>query len=310
MKYLIFLNRFEQDKNVLEKKLNSLSIKIIKEEYKALIVEAENPEQLFSLQEISKAFKIVTDWKELNFKRLNEDSLKAIKETNLKNYKIRTKFHDKIKISAKSVYKHINPYLKHEGFLPDEDNFELILFVEFRKEKNNVLYRVSYSLKEWNHEVEGGNINYSDFAVIIENPSLSEEVSDFLRLCWIFRMKLFIVTQNKDFGKILSKAKEITKGIDYEKFEVVVSSDIPKGYIFAGFSKVAKDSEIKLKEFFSESNNKKIALVFGDDKFGLTQGMRDKMDYMFRLTPELKKPLKSSQALSYVLGLYSCIKIA
>src|SRR3989344_3587561 len=39
------------------------------------------------------------------------------------------------------------------------------------------------------------------------------------------------------------------------------------------------------------------------EKFALTQNLRDKLDYSFRLTKETKKPLRASHALSYVLGL-------
>ena len=56
-------------------------------------------------------------------------------------------------------------------------------------------------------------------------------------------------------------------------------------------------------------NDAKIALVFGDDKYGLTQETRDKLNYCFRLTPEIKKPLRASHALSYVIGFYTAYKI-
>jgi len=65
-----------------------------------------------------------------------------LKESKIKSYKIQTKFHDKIKISAKSVYKHINPYLKHESFQVNEENPEVILYLEFKKENNKLLSKL------------------------------------------------------------------------------------------------------------------------------------------------------------------------
>jgi len=41
--------------------------------------------------------------------------------------------------------------------------------------------------------------------------------------------------------------------------------------------------------------------------FGLSQELRNKLDYSFRLTKETKKPLRGSHALSYVMGLINSI---
>lgn len=308
MKYLLFLNRFEQDKNILIKKLENLGSKFIKQEENNLIIQSEDINELLKLQEIAKILQLSTDWKELNFNELKKDSLNSIKNLKQKTYKIQTKFYNKIKISAKSIYKHINPYLKHEGFIPKEESPELILYIEFKKENKNIFYRVSYSLANWYTPLNTSKLNYSNFAVVIENPTLVEEVSDLLRLCWIFKIPLYIITKDKRFDKLLKKAEEITKGIDYEKMKLVITNKLPTEYVLAGFSKLAKANEKELK-IFLEKENKKIALVFGDDKFGLTSETRDKMNCMFRLTPEIKKPLRASHALSYVLGIYTSMKL-
>lgn len=310
MQYLIFLNRFDKDKNVLERKLSGLGVRVISEEDDSLLVECKDANGLLGLQEVSRIVKIFSGWKVLNYKTLKEDSLKAVAESNIKEYKIQTRFFSKIKISAKSIYKHINPYLKHEGFSFNENDFEVVLFVEFARENNEIMYRVSYSLKEWYNPVKTVGVDYSKFVIVIENPSLVEEVSDFLRLCWIFKIPLYVLTKNKDFGKLLKKAKEVTKGIEYDKFQLFVVDKLNlKNAILVGFSKLAKENETGLKKFFLNLNEKKVALVFGDDKFGMTQQLRDKMDLMFHLTPELKKPLRGSHAVSYVLGIYSCLKL-
>ena len=304
MQYLLYLNRFEKDKSTFDSKLVNLDIRIIKEEKYNFIIEAKKINELLKLEEVSRIFKIISDWKELRFDELKKDSLKAIKESGLKDYKIQTKFHDKIKISSKSIYKHINPYLKHDGFSFSEEG--VVIYVEFMK-KEDIFYRISYSLPEWFNTLNPVKVDYSKFIVIIENPSLVEEVSDFLRLCWIFKIPLCILTKNKDFDKILKKAKEITKGIDYDEMKLNISEKLPNGYTLVGFSKLARNNETGLKNILLK--DEKIALVFGDDKFGLSQGLRDKVKFMFRLTPEIKKPLRGSHALSYVLGLYSALKI-
>ncbi|MDP3027312.1 MAG: hypothetical protein Q8N63_06395, partial [Nanoarchaeota archaeon] len=128
MKYILLLNKFEQ--NNLAKKLESLNIKILNKEEGNLIIKTENIDKLLELQEISKILKVTTDWKKFSFNTLKIDSLNSIKYLEQKNYKIQTKFYDKIKISAKSIYKHINPYLKHESFIPNEENPEIILYIE------------------------------------------------------------------------------------------------------------------------------------------------------------------------------------
>ena len=306
MEYILLLNKFE--KNNLAKKLESLNVKVLAREKENLIIKTENIDKLLELQEISKILKLTTNWKEFSFNELKIDSLNSIKDLKQNNYKIQTKFYDKIKISAKSIYKHINPYLKHEGFMPNEENPEIILYVELKKENNKILYRISHSLIEWYKLLKPIKIDYSKFIIIIENPSLAEDVSDFLRVCWIFKIPLYIITKDIHFDKILKKAKDITKGIEYEKMKLIISNKLPEDCILVGFSKLARQNEVELKNLFKKET-KKIALVFGDDKFGLNQETRDKMQYNFRLTPEIKKPLKASQALSYILGIYTSMNL-
>lgn len=317
MQFIIFLNRFDKDKSILEEKLVKLGVKIISEEDDSLLVECSDVNGLLDMQEIAKVIKIYSGWKPLNFKALKEGSLNAAIESKCKSYKIQTKFLTKIKISAKSIYKHINPYLKHEGFSVSEDKAEVVLYIEFAKENDEIMYRISYALSAWYQPIASAFVNYSNFAVVIENPTLVDEVSDFLRLCWIFKIPLYILTSNRDFDKLLKKAQEITKGIDYSLMKLNIVDSLPNEYSYVGFSKLARENEKELKEFFvrnfdkdgKDSGNKKMAFVFGDDKFGMSQGLRDKMEYMFRLTPDLKKPLRGSHALSYVLGIYSCLKL-
>ena len=112
----------------------------------------------------------------------------------------------------------------------------------------------------------------------------------------------YFITKDKNFNKILNKAKKETKGIDYNKFNLKIVKDLPSGFSYVGFSKHSNENEKDMKNILL--SDKKIALVFGDDKYGLTQDVRNKLDFSFRLTPELKKPLRGNQALAYVIGVY------
>lgn len=307
MQYVLFLNRFEKDINVLKKKLANLGISLLSFNKNYAVIEGKDIEKALSMQEVAGISKIIIDWKlfkTFDFDKLKKDALLTIQDSSKKEYKIKTKFYDKTSFSSKRIYKTINPLLKKKGFIINENNPEVILHVEFKKEEGKTYYRLSYSYSESKNMV---NVDYSRFAVVLENPTLVEEVSDFLRICWIFKIPLYIITKNKDFNKLLEKAKKITKGIEYDKMKLIISEKIPKEYSLVGFSKLAKENEKGLKHYLS--SNDKIALVFGDDKFGLTQETRDKMDIMFRLTPEIKKPLRASHALSYVLGLYTSLKV-
>ena len=303
MKYLIVLNRFNIDRNKFFKSINA---SLVKEEDSGYLISGNlDIKGINKKQEVNSIYELVSDWNELNFKSLKEDCLKSVKDKNAETYLIKTKFLNKIKISAKSVYKHINPYLKHDGFSVNEENPEIIIYIEFKRENKKVFYRLLYGYKK---EIKVIKMDLTNFNIILENPSLVIEVSDFLRLCWIFKLPLIIVTKDKNFDKILKKAKGETKGIEYREMQLHIMGELPSNYLLVGFSKHANSNEEDLIKFFKE-NKSKIALVFGDDKFGLTQETREKLDYCFRLTPEAKKPLKASHALSYVLGIYAGISI-
>ncbi len=306
MKYLLFLSRFELDLIKLKSKIEGLGKNVSFNNTRAgLEVEADslNVDKVIELQEIEKVIELKTGWKNLDFKSLKESSLKSLKN---KKYKIQTKFYDKIPISSKSIIKQINPFLKFEGFKPTENEYEEMLLVELKREGTKKLYRLGVSKKEYWEKAKVVKVNMN-FVIVLENPSLKEEVGDFLRLCHIFKLPLWIVTNERDFEKTLSKAKEETKGIDYQEFKMKVTATLPEGKL-VGFSKHATKNESDLKEFFKKEKET-IYLVFGDDKFGLTQGTRDRLNETFRLTPETKKPLRASHALSYILGFYTAEKI-
>ena len=291
MKYLIILNRFDINLDILSKKLNS-SIK--KEERDRITVNDINVNDSIKLDEVKEIIPLIFDYKPFHgFNELCQDALYAFKQLGKNKFKVETRFLTKQKFSGKQVYKRINTYLKKEGFSYDEDGETV--YIEFNKN----LYRVGLGIikKETKFEV-----NMENIAVILEKPESVIEISDFLRLAYVFKLKLFFI-ESKGFDKMLKKDKEETKGIDYNKFKFDVVKELPRGYIYVGFSKNASKNEKDL--FYFLKNNKKIALVFGNEKYGMSQELRDRMDEMIRLTPEMKKPLRASHELSYVLGIYA-----
>lgn len=302
MKYILFLNRFDFDINILKEKINKLvkDIKIFDED-KRLIVEAENLDldKLIKIEEINRIAIMHNEWRELNFKNLVNDCLNAFKKQNKKTFFVQVRFLSKIPISTKSIYKKVNAEFKKHNYQYKE-NGECIVYIEIKKDKK-VFYRVFVStIGMWNKNFTF-KLEMDKFIVVLENPGSVIEISDFLRICWIFKIPLYFLDTVSGFNPLLNKAKKMTKGIPYDEFRINIVKEIPKGYVKIGFSKNASNNENLLKDVLKKE---KIALFFGDEKFGLSQKIRDSMDYSIRLSPDLKKPLRASHALSYVLGFY------
>ena len=73
MKYLLFLNKFELDVNVLKNKLKN-KVNNFTESEGRLVIESDQDisEELKQLHEVKKYYIISTEWKDLDFKRLKE----------------------------------------------------------------------------------------------------------------------------------------------------------------------------------------------------------------------------------------------
>ncbi len=280
MKYSLILNKFEIDLNGLKKKLRSFEVDKLtgrintddkaelEEIDKVLFLESEN---LFSLESLRK------DIEKIKF---NEFNLRV------KSY---------VKIPAGSIKKKLYPVINKRLNENSENNVLIELFKE-----GKIKYRI-FSYKEVKNNSE------NNITVLIENPRLVEEISDFLRLCLIFNLKMKVICNNKkEFENLLNKAKKITKG-KLSEFNVEVVKDLNevKGYIKIGFSKHSKKNEKEFVQFIKKKN--KLLFVFGNDTYGLSQGTRDSLDISFSLGPDKNKPMKANQALSYVLGIYTNI---
>ncbi|MEK6932943.1 MAG: hypothetical protein AABW56_04085 [Nanoarchaeota archaeon] len=291
MKYLLILNKFELDINNLKNKIKS-KIKCDFYEDNGLILETNGDiNKILYLEEIEKIFALYKDWNKFNFNTFKD----SFTDLDVKDYLVKIKFINKIPIPAKSLIKKINSVLKYHN----EKNPENIVYVEFIKKKNTPDYRIFVS-KIYHYEkfkMEKNNLN---FEVVLQNPEDKEEIKDFLRICYIFNLPLNILT-NKNIDSLINNAKKEAKGIQYENFTLNINKKLDG--IKVGFSINSRLDENNFKEFYGKNKNKKINLVFGNEKFGLTQNLRDNLDHSFRLTKETKKPLRSSHALAYILGL-------
>ncbi len=288
MKYLLILNKFELDEEILKNKIK----KVIQAEFyenNGLILETkEDIEKILYFEEIEKILPTYKDWQKFNFNNFKNNF-----NINIKDYLVKIKFINKMPISSKSLIKKINSVLKNHN----EKNPENIIYIEFIKKQNIPNYRIFIAPINY-YEKFKMDKNKSNIEIVLENPQDKEEIKDFLRLCYVFNLSLNILTKN--IG-LVEKAKQEAKGIPYENFSLNINKRIEG--IKVGFSINSRLDENNFKEFYNKNKNNKINLIFGNEKFGLSQDQRNNLDYSFRLTQETKKPLRASHALAYLLGL-------
>ena len=293
MKHLLVLHKFELNREILKNKINERLNDAKFYEDNGLILEtSKDIDEILYFEEINQILPLYKVWQKLNFKTFKNN----FENLNIKSYFIKVKFLSKIPISGKSIIKKVNSSLKSGKF---SENPEKIIYIEFIKKQSISYYRIFIIPNNYWEKFKMLKQD-SNIEIVLENPEDKEEIKDFLRLCYIFNLPLNILT-NKNITNLINKAKEEAKGIPYEKFTLNINKKLDG--IKIGFSINSKLDENNLKKFYSENKNNKIILIFGNEKFGLTQNLRDKLDYSFRLTKETKKPLRASHALSYVLGL-------
>jgi len=299
MQLLVFLRRFELELDLVVKKISKLGTNVeIEKEDSLLVINGDNldTKKIIELIEVERVLEVVSPWTSLNSYTLREEGAKAFDKLGNKKYKIFVRINSVFDISSKSIYKQINSVAA--GY--SEENYEGVMYIEVIKKYGKKYFRLSICYRqEWEREVAA--FNYP-FLIVLENPTLVSEVSDFLRICWVFKVSLMLVG-NVD-PSIIDKAKAETKNIPRE-FEVKINKSLPKDYTKIGFSKHAGLGEEELIKNIKKGN---YALIFGNEKFGLSQKARDECDYLIRLGSEVNKPLRASQALSFVLGIYRALK--
>ena len=138
MKYLLTLNRFDLDKNLLIEKLRKFGN--VNEDNKRLVLECNTDiNNLRKIQEINDIYTIGVDFRELrNYQEFNKDILDFVKKIMGKSFFVRTKFLSKIPISSKSIIKRINSLLKKEDMYFKEQNAEINIYTEFKKDRVRV----------------------------------------------------------------------------------------------------------------------------------------------------------------------------
>lgn len=294
MKYLLTLNKFELNKEVLKNKIKARLNDAKFYEDNGLILETnKNANEILYFEEIEKLSPLYKDWQKIDFDKFKNN----FTNLNIKSHFVKVRFLSKIPISTKSIIKKVNSALKGNY----SENPETYIYIEFIKKKNIPYYRMFIiPNKYWEKfKMQKNKLNLE---IVLENPEDKEEIKDFLRLCYIFNLPLNILS-NKNITNLINKAKQEAKGIPYENFTLNINKKLEG--IKIGFSINSKLDEKDFKEFYNKNKNNKINLVFGNEKFGLTQELRDKLDHSFRLTKETKKPLRASHALAYILGLIS-----
>jgi len=270
---------------------------VVNEEGVLLVDSKIKKEKISSLVEVSKVLDVLSPWKPFSYGGLGE----AAESIPKKKYKILVKLTGALDVGAKSIYKRINSVRKDYV----EEGYENVVYVEVVKKGGRVHFRVSCCAADvWDRKIE---VFEYHFLVALENPTLVSEVADFLRVCWVFKVPLILIGEVDK--SLIDKARQDTKNVPAD-FKVLISKSLPKGGKYIGFSKHALKAE---KELISEFKKNKtilgkapmenVILVFGNEKFGLSQDLREKCE-LFRLGSEVSKPLRGSHALSFVLGLY------
>ncbi|HLC73060.1 MAG TPA: hypothetical protein VJH20_00315 [Candidatus Nanoarchaeia archaeon] len=306
MKYQLMLKRFDLDINKLKAKINAFSKGTFTLDTLTNRLQFTGELDIQKASMLDEIALILLEEKTssvLKFDTLRKDLLSIAKK--YKNVDLRVKIHSAIKISTSSLKKKLSNYLRNSSIKVDGESQTTIL-IELFKEKGSINYRI-FSYKQKTKQVPIKKIG--DITVLIENPRLKEEISDFLRLCLIFKLTFKVIHNDKvQFEAMLNNAKRETKGkLSNFKVEVLNNLSQLNGYVKIGFSKHANSNELDLIKFLRENKSKRLLFIFGNDLFGLSQEARDKIPNMFSLTQEKTKPLKSDQALSYILGIYSTL---
>lgn len=284
----VILKKFSIDLKLLDEKLKKLNVnKIGLDKFSGRLI-LDKPVEL---DEFDKVFFEERAVKQLQWDLLRRD-LNELKDK-LGSYNLEIKTYANVRIPKSTIKKKIAKL----GFA----NGKINLLLEILKDNGKYFYRLFTMEKE---EKTMDKKLYHNLSVILENPRLVDELSDFLRLCLIFDLNFDIIYDNKrEASALIGKAKKITKG-KLSDFNVNIYNSLKDvKNVKIGFSKHAKKNEKDLKKFLLA--NKNVTLVFGNDTYGLSQDARDSCDELFHLTPDNEKPLKANQALSYVLGLYN-----
>jgi tRNA(Leu) C34 or U34 (ribose-2'-O)-methylase TrmL len=300
MNYLIKLARFidfeeqEQINAEIQKIINSQTIQHNKRiEFTTKLNEIQL-QKIKKIKGINSIHKIIAQKKTQNMKELTEFIIhNSVVGVELKIEK-GLPFHAKA----------LNDRLKKQKFELIQGNNYLI---EIKKYKTEILTVIMQNI-ELNELNADKNIQKllpnkkSDLLFILVEPKTKNEVADFMRLSEIFQVKLILIDSSPHAKQLLNEASERVKSIKSNKLQVKIINSLEKAiqeYYAIGFSLWGNQSEKKLIEL----KNKKIALIFGNEKKGLPLHTRNLVKEMIRLGPKSSQCMRSSQALAYALAL-------
>ena len=304
MLYLIELAKFDLDKDSFCQKLASrLSCSVTPDFLSSrLRVEGNcSVADFFSFSEVSRVFlvEVVESPLELSFFRSAVVDV-AKKYT---SFQLQVKAYPGVGIPASAFKKKLaGPFITAGVSIVEEAS--VVLLLEIYKESGRLFYRLLTS-----SVAQKLPSSSSSLTIVLEEPHLAEELADFLRLCYIFSLRLIVVHKDHAAAStLIGQAKKLCKG-RLSTFDVRVVRHLRSVEgLLVGFSRHARDGESSCSSFLRSHRKEPLVLVFGNDLYGLSQQSREALYVCFSLTASPQKPLKGNQALAYVLGMITVLR--
>jgi tRNA(Leu) C34 or U34 (ribose-2'-O)-methylase TrmL len=203
--------------------------------------------------------------------------------------KIKAKIDRNVPFHEKAI---TDRYSKKYKFVENGDT----IYLEAKTENDKVLVRIGVYIDEKENKVIEKAVEYPDLA--IESPFTLGEIGDFLRFTKTFKMKIYILTLND--RDCLESVSNFLKENSFSKGNVTVVKDIDAikaNYNVIGFSMWGKNPISSL----VENNNKKILLIFGNERRGLLKSTMEICSKVIKVGSS-SEPLRATQAASFALG--------
>jgi len=303
MAYLIKLARFIEfsEQKEISNQIQQITNSNILEQNKRILIESKlNKQQLNELNQTHGINSIHEILKEKTTENLKELIEFLIQNAEFNETKIELQkglpFHSQA----------IKERLHKKGIKVIKGNKNLI---EIKQFQNKIITRImkNLTLNELQEKpkikiIQNTVKEKKELIFVLVEPKTKNEVADFMRLSEIFQSKLYLIDSGEHAKQLLSEASERVKSIKSNKIQVQIMDSLEKAiqdYYAVGFSLWGNKSEQKLIEL----KNKKLALVFGNEKKGLSLDARQKLKEIIQLGPKSSQCMKSSQALAYALAL-------
>ncbi len=152
---------------------------------------------------------------------------------------------------------------------------------------------------------------FRELTVIVEQPLLDYEIMDIVRVCASCGVKLVFVRPDKSaFRKAFSVKPTMFKAVDIEVVDNLRDA-LKSVDVKVALTPHAEDNEDKLIEIFVDALRKgrRVGVLVGNEVRGLSIEALDIADYRVRLGPRTGLSMRSSGAISYVLGIFTAVKL-